>query len=370
MIHLLTKACERAAGATLKIACLTPCAERDDSEPAANRRHFLAAASAIAVLALLGTDRSSAQQQTVTIAYQPGADPAKVAQADGLYDRVTNWKVNWRRFETGTEVVAAVMSGDVQIGLVGSSVLAAATSRELAVQAILVGDLIGEAEALIVRNGSKIERPEELKGKTIAVPFVSTTHYSLLASLKHWSIDPKTVVILNLRPPEIAAAWERGDIDAAYVWEPALARIKASGKVLLSSKEVAAFGSPTFDVWIARLQFCEKYPEIVTSFVRVTGDAYATYRNDPTAWDAKSPQVAKIARITGEKPDNIPESLSGRVFPLLSEQLSPELLGGGLAKAVADTSAFLREQGKIPSVLSDYAPYISSKFVKAALAPR
>ena len=82
--------------------------------------------------------------------------------------------------------------------------------------------LIGQAEALVARNGSGIEKVADLVGKKVAVPFVSTTHYSLLAALKHWGVDPQAVEILNLRPPEIAAAWQRGDIDAAYVWDPAL----------------------------------------------------------------------------------------------------------------------------------------------------
>lgn len=37
-----------------------------------------------------------------------------------------------------------------------------------------------------MRNGSGIDKPEDLIGKTIATPFVSTSHYSLLGALKHW----------------------------------------------------------------------------------------------------------------------------------------------------------------------------------------
>ena len=58
----------------------------------------------------------------------------------------------------------------------------------------------------MVRNGAGIAKPADLAGKAVAVPFVSTTHYSLLAALKHWGIDPASVRILNLRPPEIAVA--------------------------------------------------------------------------------------------------------------------------------------------------------------------
>ena len=88
-------------------------------------------------------------------------------------------------------MIAAVASGDVQIGYVGSSPLASAASRELPIETIYIVGLIGDAEALVVRNGSDISKPEDLVGKKIAVPFVSTTHYSLLAALKHWNIDPK-----------------------------------------------------------------------------------------------------------------------------------------------------------------------------------
>ncbi len=33
-------------------------------------------------------------------------------------------------------------------------------------------------------------------------------------------------------------------------------------------------------------------------------------------------------------------------------------------KAIAATSDFLKAQGKIPAVLSDYKPYVTAKFVK------
>ncbi|MBX4372902.1 aminotransferase class I/II-fold pyridoxal phosphate-dependent enzyme, partial [Mycobacterium tuberculosis] len=46
--------------------------------------------------------------------------------------------------------------------------------------------------------------------KRIAVPFISTTHYSLLSALKHWGIKPGQVQIINLQPPAIIAAWQQG----------------------------------------------------------------------------------------------------------------------------------------------------------------
>lgn len=302
----------------------------------------------------------------VTIAYQTTVEPSKVAQADGVYEKATGWTIDWRKFDTGAEVIAAVASGDVQIGYVGSSPLAAAASRQLPIETFFIAVQIGASEALVVRDKAGIAKPQDLVGKKIAVPFVSTTHYSLLAALKHWGINPKDVQILNLRPPEIAAAWERGDIDAAYVWDPALGKIKASGKVLTDSAQVAQWGAPTFDAWIVRRDFAEKHPKFVQEFARVTAEAVAAYRANPNTWGAKSPQAAKIAKLTGANPEEIPELLAGSTFPLAKEQAGTALLGGGTVKAIADTAAFLKEQGKVESVLGDYSGYVNPRFVKAA----
>lgn len=315
---------------------------------------------------VLGLTASAQAQDGIAIAYQTVVEPAKVAQADGDYEKALGRKIDWRKFESGAEVINAVASGDIQIGYVGSSPLAAAASRDLPIETIFIAAEIGSAEALVVRNGSKIDKPQDLVGKKIAVPFVSTTHYSLLAALKHWKIDASRVQILNLRPTEIVAAWQRGDIDGAYVWDPALGKAKESGKVLVTSAEVAQWGAPTFDAWIVRKDFAAKNPEAVAQFVRVTGKAYEAYRANPKAYSADTPNAEKIARLTGAHRAEIPELLAGSGFPTLSEQASSKLLGGGTVKAVAATAGFLVEQKRIDKVLPDYQPYVTARYALAA----
>ncbi|MBB3593435.1 taurine transport system substrate-binding protein [Rhizobium sp. BK529] len=326
-----------------------------------NRRNLLGTAAAAALT--FTTYATHAADVTLNIGYQPIVEPSRVPQVDGTYEKETGAKINWQKFDSGADVITAIASGSIDIGYVGSSPLAAAASRELPIETIYIVGLISEAEALAVKN---INKPEDLKGKKIATPFVSTAHYSLLTALKHWNVDPKSVQILNLRPPEIAAAWERGDIDGAYVWDPVLAQLKKNGSVLATSADVTKWGGPTFDAWIVSKKFAEAHPEAVTSFVKVTGAAYASYRGNPDSWNATSPEAEKIAKLTGAKTDEVPALLKGYYFPTLQEQASSDLLGGGTAKAVAETSSFLLEQGKIPGVLKDYGPYVSDRWVKEA----
>jgi len=127
-------------------------------------------------------------------------------------------------------------------------------------------------------------------------------------------------------------------------------------------------GGPTFDAWIVRKDFAAANPDVVKAFVKVTGDAYAAYLADPAAWGPDSPEAADIAKLTGANAADVPALLKGYVFPALGEQAGPNYLGGATVKAIADTAAFLAEQGKIAAPLADYSAYVNPSFAAAAAA--
>lgn len=322
---------------------------------------IILAASVLAVAA-----PAFADSLNVTIGYQTNVTPAQAAITEGAYEKASGAAIDWRKFDTGADVITAVASGDVQIGYVGSSPTTAAISRKLPIEVFYVAQLIGTDEELVVRNGSGITKPADLIGRKIAVPFISTSHYSLLGALKHWGINPKSVQILNLRPPEIAAAWARGDIDGAYVWDPALTEIKATGNVLVSSADVGKWGAPTFDVWVVRKDFAAAHPDFVTQFTKVTSDYDAEYLVHPDDFSATSTHAASIAKITGVKAADVPAQLQEAVWPTASSLATPALLEGGTAKSLASTARFLKEQGKIPAVLPSYGPFVTAQFAISA----
>src|SRR5437773_2043652 len=194
--------------------------------------------SALMVL-IVGAGQSHAQKKEVTIAYQQINGPFLVPIANGDFEKATGYKINWRQFDSGAKVATAMTSGDIQIGVLGSSPLAAAVSRGVDLQLFWILDDINEAEAMVVRNGSGIDKPADLKGKKIGVPFVSTTHFHTMFALEQWGIKPGDVQILNMQPKQIAAAWEHSDIDAAYDWDPAHARLKQTGTELGTSGQLS-----------------------------------------------------------------------------------------------------------------------------------
>lgn len=329
--------------------------------------------SAIVVIAIIAfvfyqNNRDTAPQSAnlnsshqIIIAYQTGVDPTKVAQANGDYEKNSQQAIQWKKFDTGADVVNALASGDVSIGNIGTSPLAAAASKDLPIEVFFVTSKLGGSEALVVSNKSGIQNPQDLMGKTIAVPFVSTAHYSLLSALKHWQISDEQFKVINLRPPEISAAWERGDIDATYVWEPALSKATATGKVLVDSKQVADWGSPTFDVWVVRKDFAAKNPEFLKSFVKTSLEQIDAYNADPQLFQSNDKNIQSIAELTGSDVKDISLLLSGNIY--LNQQQQIDLFSNQFAQNIQDTATFLKSQGKVDKLKTEYQSNVTSAFL-------
>lgn len=317
-----------------------------------------------AICVLLSINSTLVAARAIVVGYQTNVEPAKVAQADGVYDKVIGEKMDWRQFNSGAEVLTALASGSVDIALIGSSPLGAAVANDLPIEVFLVATDLKSAEALVVSQRSGIKYPQDLIGKKIATPFASTAHYSLLSALKHWNIRPNQVRLLNLKPAEINAAWRRGDIDAAFVWSPALANIKKTGKVLTDAAQVGQWGAPTFEVWVTRRDFAAQHPEVLRKFVDVTLNYYADYQQNPSQWGVNSPSVAKIAKVTGIDIKDVPELLAGAVYPNRAAQQSREYLGAATQQNIANAVGFLKEQGLVRQVSPQYPKFITTRFIE------
>lgn len=316
------------------------------------------------VLGLLAPGLARGADKEVTFAHQDMVVPFRALMASGALEKATGYTVHWRKFGGGGDVIRAMASGSVQIGEAGSSPIAAAASQGLDIQLFWILDEIADAEQLVARAGSGVTRVADLRGKTIAVPFVSTAHYQLIAALAEAGLGQADVRILNMRPPEIAAAWERGDIDATFIWDPVLARVKPSGTVVVSAGDLARRGKATFDGLVVDRAWAAANRDFLVTLVKLIAAQDAAYAAKP--WNADAPEVAAVARITGSAPAQVPASLAAYRFPTLEAQASPAWLGGAAAKALTETAAFLKAQGRVQALAPDYGRFVTTDVVDAA----
>ncbi|ASV88353.1 taurine ABC transporter, periplasmic binding protein (plasmid) [Ochrobactrum quorumnocens] len=327
------------------------------------------AATASIVAGALASNAAYAETRLV-VGYQQIVGPFIAAIADGRFDaaaKEAGYAIDWRQFSSAGDITTALASGDVPIGVIGSTGTASAATRGVELQLFWVLDNIGKSEALVARDGSGIETPADLKGKKVAVPFVSTSHFHLLVGLNQvWKVDPKEVEILNLKPPQIVAAWQRGDIDAAYVWPPALSVIQKTGKTISDSEVIGAASVPTFDGLVVDKKWAEQNTKFMEAFTKVLAQSYADYNADKAAWTEDSAPVKGIVKLIGGDGASTVEALGLLSFPNADEQASDTWLGGGAVRALNESAKFLAEQKQISKALDDYSPFVNADFAKTA----
>jgi taurine transport system substrate-binding protein len=304
----------------------------------------------------------------VNIGYQLVYGPWKANMEQLQKEGLGGKSIEFFKFTSGTEVINAMASGSIDISLNGSSPTAAGYSRGVDLQVIYIYDNINDAEALVVND--QITAPQDMKGKTIAVPFGSTTHFHMMFALEQLGLDAKQVNVIDMSPPDMVAAWERGDIDGGFVWDPALGKMKEKGHVLLSSGDLSNWGKATFDAMVARKGFTDENPEFTCQWVKMVAAADADYRANPNDYGPGTDKAKAIAKAVSGQEDQVGGVLALYDYPTLEQQISATWLGGGAASAIRATSEFLTDQGKLDAVLDSYDGSSNPTFAKMALEGR
>lgn len=292
------------------------------------------------------TSGGSGSPAKIRIGYQVYAGSELLAKGLGLAKQTfANSDVKYLSFDSGRDVNTAFAAKSIDFGVLGSAAAAVGLSRSLPYEIFYVYDLTDKAEAFVVRDS--IKTIADIKGKKIATTFSSTAHYSLLSLLEIEGIKQNEVTLLDLLPQDLLAAWQRGDIDGGYTWEPILATLeKSGGKVLATSGELAKRGHATFTVGVVSQAFAQQYPDTVKQYVTLLDKAVKIYRQDPqTAAKTLSAEI-------GVPPEEALKQAGNVAWLDASEQAATKNLGtkdkpGAIAKSLKDTADFMVAQKAI-----------------------
>ncbi len=320
---------------------------------------------------LLGSGKAdqAGKPEEIVIGYQIIPNGEIIAKDLGWHEKEMGVPIKWVQINSASELNTAIAGGSVDFGLVGSSGVATGISTGISYEIIWIYDVIGDNEALVVKKASGINSVKDLAGRKVAVPFASTTHYHLLTALRLEGVDPESLEILDMQPPDILAAWQRGDIEATFVWEPTLAKlVELNGEVILTSREIAAQGYLTGDIGVVHKDFAEKYPEYVVKYLKSQVRAIDYYRAYPDKAAASIANQFKISEKEAARQMKSLVLLSGK------EQLTEEYLGsstqkGKLAEVFKETADFLVSQKTIRSApeLNAFREAINPSYLEKAL---
>ena len=309
--------------------------------------------------------------ETVTIGYLNLVNAQLVTKHLGFHEKeMAGTTVKFVKVGGGGDMLRAIAANQVDFGGLGNPPTAIGVTRGLPIQGISVLNMLGYVEAMVVRTDKGIKSLKDLKGKTIAAPFGSTTHFLLLTALKDDGIDPASMRILDLRPADIANAWVRGDIDAAWFWEPNLDKtVKSGGHIFLDSGLMAKRGYPTWDVGIVMNDFAEKYPDYVVKFLKAECMGIDFWLKNP----GKTAEI--IAKELSLPLEDATRMMHGTEMVPCARQVTAPYLGtpkkkGQFADTLHTTAEFLVAQKRLPKLLpkSDFEAFLRPDYMEKALA--
>ena len=291
-----------------------------------------------------------------------------IAKAEGYFEDEMGVLIEIVQFESGKAINQAMVSGAVDFGLTGSGSAVLGIASGIPIEMIWIHETLGSVESLVAKSDLNATSLEDLKGKNIGVPFASTAHYSLLRAITASGFEETDFALIDLQPSDLFAAWQRGDIDAAYIWEPTLSELLADGNIVLHSGDVAEMGYMTANVEIVRSEFGEAYPEIVEKYIASVDKAVTLYREDP---DQAISIIAKSLNITEE---SAKLQMEGQNWISAAEQLDAANLGtseavGAMAATMLDMGQFYLDQGNITDLPSEeaFAEGINTTYIQAYL---
>lgn len=333
---------------------------------------LLLALGLITSLVACGSEKNNKKTdvpEKVTIGVQTLITPELVSRADQVFEKYLGTQVELVQFDSGADVNKAFASGSIDFGMFGSSPASLGIANDLGYEVIWYYDVIGTAESLVATKNSGIQSVKDLVGKKVATPFASTAHYSLLNALSLEGVKPADVELLDMQPADIFAAWGRGDIDAAYVWNPVLGKISSDATVVTDSQQLASLGIVTADVGAVRKEFAEKYPDVVVGYIEALLYGLDEFNNNR---EASLKKIASAAEITDAE---AAEQVETFIYPSGDTLISEEYLGtkdkvGKLAEILKATADFNVEQGTIESApdLSAFEASVTGEFVEKALS--
>lgn len=328
--------CALGIGALALLLPLTGCVSSDRTEPAANTED-----------AECPWEPDTSVTTSAKLGWQASPTGDLIVKDMKLLETcMPNAEITWSQFASGGDVVQAFGAGSVDLGMLGSSPSTIALSKplELPIKVVWIQEVIGEAEALVAKEG--IAGLDDLKGKRVAVPFSSTAHFSLLQALDGAGLQPgKDLELINLAPEAMAAAWGGDEIDAVWVWNPVLGQLLDDGGTqVYSSKDTAEAGKPTYDLSAATSEFADSNPEFMTQWATAQDYAVQLIEDDPEA------ASESIAIQMGVSPNEVSDLFAGYIYLPAADQASADWLDGKVASDLQTTADFLLEQGSIEGV--------------------
>ena len=312
----------------------------------------------IAAIFLLFVGITASAQTVIHVGAFPNITHAQamVGKANGWFEKRMGPKVtiDWKTFNAGPSAIEALFAGAIDMTYIGPNPAISGYVRSNGEALRIVAGATSGGAALVVRNDSGIQKPEDFHGKKVASPQMGNTQDVALRAwlLAHGlkSIDKGgDVQVLPMANPDQLTLFLKKELDAAWAPEPWATRLirEGNGRLFLDERDLWPQGQFITCHLIASTRFLHDNPELVKKWIRAHVDL--------TDWinghlpEAKKLLNQQIAKETGKA---LPDAVLDEAFGRLQATYDP--LRGSLMNAAksAFDAGFLGRQ--MPDLSSLY----------------
>lgn len=230
--------------------------------------------------ALLGVVAACASQAQDTIRLGLQAVPT-----DELY-QARDWaqpyglKTEISTYSSAGDSLKAFLAGRVDVVSGGAARLVTMAAKQPEVFYIVAANQYGgDRYGIIVGPDAPYKSIADLKGKKIGVVSGSGAHGTLMLYLEKNQLSPKDFRFVNMKVEDIAAAVNRGVVDAGLAWEPHVALAEVSGAVKRIQSMKGVNESPNFI--LVNREYAGKHPEAVAKYIASMIDMSRLTASDP-----------------------------------------------------------------------------------------
>jgi NitT/TauT family transport system substrate-binding protein len=219
----------------------------------------------------------------------------------------------------GAAIAAAIVGGDMDIGISSIPALAQAYLKQIPFTIIAGAGLYSSSapiDALIVPLGSPLHAAKDLEGKTVAVNGLnSIAQYGPQAWIDQHGGDSSKVKFVEVPPAVMSVAMTQGRVDAAWVTEPYLSANKNDARVL----------GNCFDAIASRFMIAAFFTTVAWADAhRDLLRRYQAAMRDTARWaNANHPKTAEILAKASTVDVATLRSMNRAVYP---ESLDPKLI--------------------------------------------
>ena len=315
---------------------------------------------------LFGIGGAMAQAKEVKLGTFGAVDVQNYIRAKGTAQKVfgASTKSDFVTVRAGSEVIAAMSGGSLDICNLGSSPLVVGYANGAPVSLVYIYKHITDSEVLVVQNSSGIKNVAGLKGKKVGLPFNTSVHFAALAAMKTAGLQPTDVQLINMPANTIASAWSRREIDASYIWVPVAPTLVADqGMQIFKSGDLNASGILVFDALGVRDDFKKQNPDLVLAFLKEFDQIANAFKSNP------KDVVDTMTKFLGVDEATVMRSLNTFHPVPAKEQLTSAWMGkpgerdSAVVKTLVSQAEFLKDNGQITAIPKDMNGLVDKTFV-------